>query len=389
MGRKSIRKALEIKSVFLLFSFSQISETLSHTTSPSPPSSSTANLRRILLGVLFGSLTGGFASIVFLLSIRFFVLFANRIPILDGPVTFSSKISVKTLKSVISDYSGSPQLLGSNPNGKYLKFVLDNQLTVAVKMMLEPNCSKGSPRKNLGPWKREVQRELELLAKVNHRNVMSLRAYIRDSDRLSLVYDYIPNGSLDDAMKRLRSDKLLFGWELRHRIAVGIVKGLKYLHFECTPRILHYDLKPSNVLLDENFEPKLADCGLARLVMASLDTSVSSCYVAPECFQSCRYTDKCDIYSFGVILSFLLTGRDPSDPFFMGVSGRGSLGRWLRHLQHAGEAQEALDKKTVGEGDEEEMLMAIRIALVCQSDLPADRPSSDELEAMLTQLHSF
>lgn len=102
-----------------------------------------------------------------------------------------------------------------------------------------------------------------------------------------------------------------------------------------------------------------------------------------------RYTDKSDIYSFGMVLSMLLTGKDPSDPFFMEEVGRGGLGPWLRHLQQVGEAREALDKGMLGEGEEEEMLMAIRIALVCLSDLPADRPSSDELAAMLTQLHSF
>ncbi|KAK8964750.1 Inactive leucine-rich repeat receptor-like protein kinase CORYNE [Platanthera guangdongensis] len=368
--------------------------TFSHSPSSSPPynhlpSSTHANLRRILLGILFGCITGAFASIIFLFSIRLFLFFTNRTPILKGPVIFYPKISPKTLKV---NFSGNPdpsQVLGSIPNGKYyFKLQLNSELTVAVKV-LQTSYSSGSPGPNSNSWKRKVQRELELLAKVSHRNVMSLRAYVRDHDRFSLVYDFIPNGSLDDAMKRVRLNQLRLGWEFRHRIAVGMVKGLKYLHFECIPRILHYNLKPTNVLLDEDFDTKLGDCGLTRLVMAAVDASISSCYVAPECFQSCRYTDKSDIYSFGVILSMLLTGRDPCDSFFREEAGRGGLVPWLRHLQQVGEAREALDKGIVGEGEEEEMLMAVRIALVCLSDLPADRPSSDELEAMLTQLHSF
>lgn len=102
------------------------------------------------------------------------------------------------------------------------------------------------------------------------------------------------------------------------------------------------------------------------------------------------YTDKSDVFSFGMILAVLLTGRDPTDPFFGEAASGGSLGRWLRHLQQAGEAREALDKSILGEeGEEDEMLMAVRIAVGCLSDSPADRPSSDELVPMLTQLHSF
>lgn len=94
-----------------------------------------------------------------------------------------------------------------------------------------------------------------------------------------------------------------------------------------------------------------------------------------------------------MILAVLLTGRDPTEPFFGEASSGGSLGQWLRHLQQAGEAREALDKSIVGEegeeGEEDDMLMAVRIAVVCLSDVPAERPTSDELVHMLTQLHSF
>ncbi|EHA8588779.1 inactive leucine-rich repeat receptor-like protein kinase CORYNE [Cocos nucifera] len=406
MENKNPRKTLALQTLlllaFLLFQTpgTTLSQPLhsepifSQSPTPSPPSkipetSNTAHIRRIILGIVLGLLAGIAASVVFLFLIRLFILFANRTPILKGPVIFTPQISPKTLQFALSSQSESTQLLGSSINGKYYRVVLDDELTVAVKR-LEPICSNASPPPNSNSQKRRVQQELEMLARVKHRNVMSLRAYIRDHDRFSLVYDYIPGGSLEDVMKRVRSQQTTLGWDVRHRIAVGMARGLKYLHFECSPRILHYNLKPSNVMLDEGFEPRLGDCGLARLVAASLDVPSCAYHVAPECYQSCRYTDKSDIYSFGMILGVLLTGKDPSDSFFTGEAGRGSFGRWLRHLQQAGEAQEALDKAILGEEvEEEEMLMALRIALVCLSDLPADRPSSDELVAMLTQLHSF
>lgn len=115
------------------------------------------------------------------------------------------------------------------------------------------------------------------------------------------------------------------------------------------------------------------------------------CFVAYNLFGiDSRYTDKSDVFSFGVILGVLLTGRDPLDPLFGEAGSGGSLGQWLRQVQQAGEGREALDKSILGEEvEEEEMLMAVRIAVVCLSDLPADRPSTDELVSMLTQLNSF
>ncbi|OMO88789.1 hypothetical protein CCACVL1_08204 [Corchorus capsularis] len=351
--------------------------------SPSKPQEFKIGLKRIILSIVLGILTGLAGALVVALFIKFAVQYMNQTPILKGPVIFSPKISAKTLQSALANEN---QLLGSSSNGKYYKTVLDNGLTVAVKV-LEP-FDNGSPERQSKSVKRRIQQELEVLASLRHRHLMSLRAYVRESDRFSLVYDYMPTGSLEDAMNRVRGNQLQLGWDVRLRIAVGVIKGLQYLHFTCIPQILHYNLKPTNIMLDAEFEPRLADCGLAKL-MPNIDRATSG-YSAPECFQNCRYTDKSDIFSFGMILGVLLTGRDPADPFFGEAASGGSLGQWLRHLQQAGEAREALDKSILGEEvEEDEMLMAVRIAVVCLSDLPADRPSSDELVPMLTQLHSF
>ncbi|XP_022737881.1 inactive leucine-rich repeat receptor-like protein kinase CORYNE isoform X2 [Durio zibethinus] len=355
----------------------------SQTPSPSSPQEFKIGLKRIILSIVLGILTGLIGAILFALFIKFTVKYMNQTPILKGPVIFSPKISSNVLHSALANEN---QLLGSSSNGKYYKTILDNGLTVAVKV-LEP-FDEGSPERQSKSVKRRIQQELELLASLRHRHLMSLRAYVRESDRFSLVYDYVPTGSLEDAMNRVRGNQLQLGWDVRLRIAVGVIKGLQYLHFICIPQILHYNLKPTNVMLDAEFEPRLADCGLAKL-MPGIDSSTSG-YGSPECLQNGRYTDKSDIFSFGMILGVLLTGRDPTDPFFGEAANGGSLGQWLRHLQHAGEAREALDKSILGEEiEEDEMLMAVRIAVVCLSDLPAERPSSDELVPMLTQLHSF
>lgn len=356
--------------------------------SADPPTPSVApdhrdRFQRIILSIVLGLITGLIFAVLFAYVVRCFIQYLGRTPILKGPVIFSPKIAPETLQSALANEN---QLLGSSLNGKYYKTILDNGLTVAVKR-LEP-FENGSPETQSKSVKRLMQQELEMLAGLRHRNLMSLRAFVRESDRFCLVYDYMPMGSLEDAMKRVRENEMQLSWELRLRIAVGIVKGLQFLHFSCTPSVLHHNLKPTNVVLDAEFVPRLADCGLAKL-MPNLDREVTA-YSAPECFQNCRYTDKSDVFSFGVILGVLLTGRDPKDTFFGETSSGGSLGQWLRHLQQAGDPREALDKSILGEEvEEEEMLMAVRIAVVCQSDFPADRPSSDELVSMLTQLNSF
>ncbi|KAF5746378.1 hypothetical protein HS088_TW06G00549 [Tripterygium wilfordii] len=357
---------------------------------PQPPSQSYSNPprfdngpKRIVVSVFLGALTGFSGAIVFAFMVRFFIRYMNTTPILKGSVVFSPEINRKTLQSALSNET---HHLGSSPNGTYYLTPLDNGFTVAVKR-LEPTvgCSPETQSKSV---KRKIQQELEKLANLNHPNVMILRAYVRETERFYLVYDYVPTGSLEDAMNRVRENQLELSWEVRLRIAVGVIKGLQHLHCSCVPQILHYNLKPRNVILDSEFEPRLTDSGLG-LLMPNLDRA-SSGYSAPECFQDCRYTDKSDIFSFGMILGVLLTGRDPTDPFFGEAVSGGSLGRWLRHLQQAGEAREALDKSILGEQvEEDEMLMAVRIAVVCLSDMPTDRPSSDQLVHMLTQLHSF
>lgn len=347
-------------------------------------------LERVMVSILLGSISGLVCALVCACLVRCVLIYMKRIPILKGPVVFSPEISPKSLQSAVA-IANETQV---SPNGKYYTSVLDNGFRIAVKKVEPFEIGSADAR-------RRIQRQLEILASLRHRHLMMLRAYVCESDnRFCLIYDYIPTGSLEDAMKRARENELRLGWDARLRIAVGIIKGLQYLHFTCTPTVLHYNLKPSNVLLDADFEPRLGDCGLAKM-MHTFDGR-SSGYNAPECWPNFSiYTEKSDMFSFGVILGILLTGRDPSDPLFGQASrththsssrrgGGGDMGLWFRQLLENGDAREALDKSLLGEEmEEDEMLMAVRIAAVCLSDMPADRPSSDELVPMLTQLHSF
>jgi serine/threonine protein kinase len=249
-----------------------------------------ARLRRLALGVLFGSLTGFLLALAFLYAIRVAILHAKNAPaVVRGPVSFTPQVSSKNLLAALP----SAQPLARGPHGTYYKLSLDNDLTVAVKRLDTANRAEASPSVSPGTSKsdmRRVQRQLEKLARVRHQNVMALMAYVREPDCLSLVYDFVPGGSLEDVMKRVRSQQVILSWDARSRIAVGIAKGLRHLHFESNPKILHSNLKPSNVMLDEGFEPILADCGVSRLIAAgSGDPELcSGIYAAPECYRSSR-----------------------------------------------------------------------------------------------------
>ncbi|KAK7273174.1 hypothetical protein RIF29_14222 [Crotalaria pallida] len=296
----------ELLSLFLLFLFSLHHNTVqcqgrfskhvsSEPPSPSRPSTPSPSEykddpRRIILSIVLGGVTGLAGSVIFAFIVHCVVRYLNRTPILKGPVIFSPKIAPKTLEAALTKENN---LLGSSPNGKYYKTVLDNGVTIAVKRLTP--FERNSPETRRKSVKRQIQKELEIIACLRHRNLMSLRAYVREPDRFSLVYDYVSTVSLKDLMNRIRENELQFGWEVRLKIAVGVVKGLQYLHFTCVPQIMHCNLKPTNVMLDAEFEPRLADYGLAKL-LPNLDRGTPG-NSPPECFHNCSKVQK-DAFSF-------------------------------------------------------------------------------------------
>lgn len=234
--------------------------------------------QRILLSVALGVVTGFAGAFLSAWFIRTLVSYLNRTPLLEGPLIFSPKIDPDALQSALRNET---QLLGSSssPHAKYYRAILANGLALAIKKLQPIQCRKAEAR-------RRMQHQLAVLASLRHRNLMTLQAYVGEMGSCCLVYDLVPNGSLEDAMRKVRENQLELKWEVRLRIAVGIARGLLFLHFECDPPILHRNLKPSNVLLDAEFEPRLADCGLINLVL-NFDRP-PSLYTAPECLNSSR-----------------------------------------------------------------------------------------------------
>ncbi|KAJ1298105.1 hypothetical protein BS78_01G427900 [Paspalum vaginatum] len=219
-----------------------------------------------------------------------------------------SSFSYDELESATGGFS-SANLLGQGGFGYVYKGVLAGSgKEVAVKQL-----KSGS-----GQGEREFQAEVEIISRVHHRHLVSLVGYcIAGSSQRLLVYEFVPNDTLEHHLHG--KGVPVMDWPTRLTIALGSAKGLAYLHEDCHPRIIHRDIKAANILLDENFEAKVADFGLAKLT-TDTNTHVSTRvmgtfgYLAPEYASSGKLTDKSDVFSFGVMLLELITGKRPVDP---------------------------------------------------------------------------
>ncbi|MBA0777167.1 hypothetical protein Gotri_005221, partial [Gossypium trilobum] len=163
--------------------------------------------------------------------------------------------------------------------------------------------------------KKCLNTEVETLGNIRHKNIVKLYSYFSNFDCHLLVYDYMPNGNLWDA---LHKGWFHLDWPNRHQIALGVAQGLAYLHHDLLPPIVHRDIKSTNILLDINYQPKVADFGIAKVLKDSTSTIIAGTYgyLAPEYAFSNKAKTKCDVYSFGVVLMELITGKKPVDADF-------------------------------------------------------------------------
>ncbi|KAJ0763963.1 putative protein kinase RLK-Pelle-RLCK-VIIa-1 family [Helianthus annuus] len=200
-------------------------------------------------------------------------------------------------------------LIGEGGFGSVYKGRLESGKVVAVKQ-LNLNGLQGN---------QEFIVEVLMLSLLRHSNLVTLIGYCTDGDQRLLVYEYMPLGSLENHLFDLEPDQEPLDWHTRLKIAVGAARGLEYLHCIANPPVIYRDLKSSNILLDNDFKPKLSDFGLAKLGPVGDNTHVSTRvmgtygYCAPDYAMSGKLTTKSDIYSFGVVLLELITGRRAID----------------------------------------------------------------------------
>uniref|UniRef100_A0A7N0USB0 Protein kinase domain-containing protein n=1 Tax=Kalanchoe fedtschenkoi TaxID=63787 RepID=A0A7N0USB0_KALFE len=235
---------------------------------------------------------------------------------------------------------------------------------------------------NMLQYAEDFDREVRVLAKAKHPNLVPLKGYYWTPQLQLLVMDHVPNGSLQDKLHNRIPSSPPMPWAIRFRILLGTAKGLAHLHHSFRPPIIHYSLKPSNILLDESYNPVLSDYGLARL-LTKLDKQVTANrfqsalgYVAPElACQNLRVTEKCDVFGYGVLILELMTGRRPVE---YGEDNVVILSDHVRALLEQGNVLDCLDPGMV-EYPEEEVLPVLKLALVCTSQIPSSRPTMAEV----------
>ncbi|KAF6144444.1 hypothetical protein GIB67_024671 [Kingdonia uniflora] len=238
-----------------------------------------------------------------------------------------------------------------------------------------------------GSTKDDLAGEVNLLSRLRHRNIVRLLGYLHNDSDVMMVYEYMQNGSLGETLHGKEAGKLLIDWVSRYNIAVGVAHGIAYLHHDCNPPVIHRDVKSNNILLDVNLDARVADFGLARMMIQRNETvsmvAGSYGYIAPEYGYTLKVDEKIDIYSYGVVLMELLTGKRPLDSEF-GESV--NIVEWFRDkLRNNKPLEDALDPNVGGHCKhvQEEMLLVLRIALLCTAKLPKDRPSMRDVVTML------
>ncbi|KAF5200991.1 Receptor-like protein kinase [Thalictrum thalictroides] len=287
----------------------------------------------------------------------------------------------------ILDCLDEDNVIGTGASGKVYKAILSNGEAVAVKKLWSAAEKDKNGDIENGQIKDDgFEAEVETLGKVRHKNIVRLWCSCTTRDCKLLVYEYMPNGSLGDLLHSSKGG--LLDWAMRYKIAMDAAEGLSYLHHDCVPAIVHRDVKSNNILLDGDFGARVADFGVATVMDVvgqgpkSMSVIAGSCgYIAPEYAYTLRVNEKSDIYSFGVVILELVTGKRPNDPEF----GETDLVNWVCTTLDKKGADHVIDPK-LDSAFKEEINRVLSIGLLCTSPLPINRPSMRRVVKMLQEL---
>ncbi|KAL0904678.1 hypothetical protein M5K25_026809 [Dendrobium thyrsiflorum] len=229
--------------------------------------------------------------------------------------------------------------------------------------------------------------EVEILGRVRHKNLLGLRGYCAGVDQRLIVYDYMPNLSLLSHLHGQFADEMRLDWKKRMDIIVGSAQGLMYLHHEAAPHIIHRDIKASNVLLDSDFQPLVADFGFAKLIpdgVSHMTTRVKGTlgYLAPEYAMWGKVSESCDVYSFGILLLELVSGRKPIERLAGGI--KRTITEWAEPLISSGRLSDLIDPRLNAEFDAHDLRRILHAAARSVQSDPDRRPTMRQVLDILS-----
>ncbi|MED6168875.1 hypothetical protein PIB30_015705 [Stylosanthes scabra] len=272
-----------------------------------------------------------------------------------------------------TNYFNDSNKLGEGGTGPVYKGVLPDGKTVAIKRLSFITTQ----------WADHFFNEVNLISGIQHKNLVKLLGCSITGPESLLVYEYVPNGSLSDHLcVRKKSEGL--NWEVRHKIMLGTAEGLSYLHEESQMRIIHRDIKLGNVLLDENFTPKIADFGLVRLFPeenSHLSTTIAGTlgYMAPKYVILGKLTEKADVYSFGVLVIEIVSDKKIRSILQNSIS----ILHVVWNLYETKKLCEIVDPSLEGNYPAEEACKFLKIGLLCAQASPELRPSMSKVVKMI------
>ncbi|XP_061361986.1 probable leucine-rich repeat receptor-like serine/threonine-protein kinase At3g14840 [Gastrolobium bilobum] len=304
---------------------------------------------------------------------------SSRAGELKGLGSQTGLFTLRQIKAATNNFDESFKI-GEGGFGPVYKGTLSDGTIVAVKQ-LSSKSAQGN---------REFINEIGMISALQHPNLVKLYGFCMEKDQLLLIYEYMENNSLANALFVRKEDpekrQLRLDWQTRQRICVGIAKGLAYLHEESRLKIVHRDIKATNILLDKDLNPKISDFGLAKLNEEDnthISTRIAGTYgyMAPEYAMHGYLTDKADVYSFGIVALEIVSGTHnsnshPKEECF-------SLLDWVRLLKEKGNITELVDWRLGEDFNKEEVMVMINVALLCTSFSPMLRPTMSSVVSML------
>ncbi|XP_021802737.1 probable leucine-rich repeat receptor-like serine/threonine-protein kinase At3g14840 [Prunus avium] len=340
-----------------------------------PPSGGSS----ISVGAVVGIVAGG----VFIILLIFGILWRRGLlgqqntleDDLKGVDLQTGRFSFRQLKDATNNFDKANKI-GEGGFGSVYKGILSDGTVIAVKQL-----SSKSKQGN-----REFVNEIGMISALQHPHLVKLHGCCIEGNQLLLVYEYMENNNLARALFGPEESQLKLDWPTRHKICVGIARGLAYLHEESRLKVVHRDIKATNVLLDKNLTPKISDFGLAKLDEEDnthISTRIAGTYgyMAPEYAMRGYLTDKADVYSFGILVLEIASGRNNTT--YRGKENSFYLLDWAQLLKGQGNLLDLVDPRLSSDFNKEEMMLTINVALLCCNVTSTVRPTMSSVVSML------